>query len=272
VDIARSTNSRPSSFLTQSAPSLIYNSSDVYDLIEKLKSQNITSTKYDSVNIYQPVSPPVIVFSNILPDIHKLSLDRWIILVNGILPDTIDYCFVGSLGKLFIDNIFEHIKQFNEINPSAPIINPVRTIIDIEDFPASNPDVLTVDYRTKCWDRGQYPTYQQLNVATAIPPELEKYLAASKLIPNGYLEIPYPTLKSVAYAEAQTKSVHVIESPLSDDDIQTYNTWKQQGSKFQSLTTDKLISDLKQQSNKMLESLRASLKPPDPQPDPIQSE
>lgn len=48
----------------------------VYKLIENLKDGIIFSTKYEGGQLLMP-SPHIIVLSNTMPDIHRLSIDRW---------------------------------------------------------------------------------------------------------------------------------------------------------------------------------------------------
>jgi len=48
----------------------------IYGIIEQIKNGYITATKYHGGNIFMPV-PHIIILSNFLPIISKLSLDRW---------------------------------------------------------------------------------------------------------------------------------------------------------------------------------------------------
>lgn len=50
----------------------------IYDALEAIKDGVLTSTKYMGRTV-DFESPHVVVFANFLPDVHKLSLDRWII-------------------------------------------------------------------------------------------------------------------------------------------------------------------------------------------------
>lgn len=51
-----------------------------YDIIEQVKNGRIFSSKYQSATKYFPV-PKIIVMANFMPDMTKLSLDRWKIIV-----------------------------------------------------------------------------------------------------------------------------------------------------------------------------------------------
>lgn len=48
----------------------------IYGIIEQIKNGYITATKYHGGNIFMPV-PHIIILSNFLPIVSKLSLDRW---------------------------------------------------------------------------------------------------------------------------------------------------------------------------------------------------
>lgn len=56
-----------------------------YQMMESLKNGRITSTKYQSCLKITPRALKVIVFSNALPDMTKLSMDRWVVktLINN---------------------------------------------------------------------------------------------------------------------------------------------------------------------------------------------
>jgi len=75
----------------------------VYSLIEKLKSKRITSEKYDSSVMTFDKIPLVLVYSNIPPDIDRLSADRWMVHVPMFDGIDFEYTFEGNSAKKFND-------------------------------------------------------------------------------------------------------------------------------------------------------------------------
>ena len=53
---------------------------NLYRILEDIKDEQATASKYDNDNIYFKTPNIVVVFSNQYPDTKKLSYDRWIIL------------------------------------------------------------------------------------------------------------------------------------------------------------------------------------------------
>jgi len=200
----------------------------VYNIIETLKAQYITATKYDSSIIEQTKVPTVLIMSNALPDIKRLSDDRWVVLVSGILPDTFDYAFAGSMGKVSLNVFTEYVNSVKELNKEElsayKVSIPIKTIIDIDSYP--EPDYLSLAYRKSCWDRGFFPIFS----IKSYPP--------SKSHPKGRTEII------------------LSEEQLSAEEIAEYDEWKTNIK----TSTNPIISDmiicLRQQAEVKLEEKR----------------
>ncbi len=209
----------------------------LYRTIEMLKGQYITSTKYDSSVIEQKVSPTVMIFSNSLPKINMLSIDRWVLLVCGILPNTFDYAFLGKSGDVAMGTFYEYIERLNAINRSRGIpvtlTDIIRTATDIWHYPGE--DKLTTEYLRLYWDRGVYPIFQHIY----LPPSMEK--------PTG------------------THDIKVMEVPLSDDEKAKYEEWKANhlgNSSIQRLALSAQEAKLREQMEAKLEEYSKSLLSP----------
>lgn len=176
----------------------------IYRTIETLKSQYITSTKYDSSVIELSSSPSIIVLSNAFPIVKMLTVDRWVILVTGILPDTFDYCFCGITGQLSMEVFSEYVEKLRKLSeeegePAPSLTIPIKMITKVSNYPGS--DKLSTDYRFSCWDRGFFPVFH----CKALPPTLQNL--------HGSFD------------------VEVTEEPLSSSEIEAYEEWKKRGTK-----------------------------------------
>lgn len=178
--------------------SLTGDDTTLYQTLETLKSQYITSTKYDSTVIEQKIPPSVLVFANSLPKARMLSLDRWVILIIGVIPGTIDYAFTGTTGYLTLTKFREYVDKLAQLNQengvSQTLTVPIRSVLNVCNYPPE--DKLSLEYRTSCWDKGMFPTYH----CSSLPPSKE-----------------YPLGKYIT---------NVTETPLTPDEILNYSRWK----------------------------------------------
>lgn len=54
-------------------------SDHIYDILESLKNANFISTKYEPIQKRLITTPHVIVMANEMPQIKRMSTDRWLI-------------------------------------------------------------------------------------------------------------------------------------------------------------------------------------------------
>ena len=66
-------------FLFNDARSVTGEDYDLYRILEDFKDGQATASKYDNDNIHFKTLNIVVIFSNQLPNIKKLSKDRWVI-------------------------------------------------------------------------------------------------------------------------------------------------------------------------------------------------
>lgn len=206
-DLARST-------LVQSAYRVGNNVNNaIYRTIETLKSQFITSTKYDSTVIEQKRSPGILVLSNSMPDINMLTLDRWVLLIPGVLPNTFDYCFHGDYGKLSLDMFSKFVEELRRIHAEEEVEPPTITIPIRNTAPiiaCPSADQLSLEYRRSCWDRGVCPVFH----ARMTPPSMGD--------PAGHTEYS------------------VTEEPLTSEEVEKYNEWKSSNGSLKSRVAQSL--------------------------------
>jgi len=132
----------------------------VYGLIEKLKSSQSTSEKYDSSVIDFDRVPLVFVFSNSPPDTSRLSADRWLVYVSQFDGKDFGYTFEGNSGKkfhdMYIDEELKMQKQAEEDGKSYMPCVPFgqRNKIDIFD---DSLEFMSLDKRRTYWERGMNP-------------------------------------------------------------------------------------------------------------------
>lgn len=211
IDLARSSSSSLGKDI---------NNTSIYRTIETLKSQYITSTKYDSSVIEQSKPPSVLILSNSFPNVELLTKDRWVIFVIGILPHTIDYTFVGSTGRLSLDKYTEYIdrlKQLNEEGNISSLTNPIKTICDINQYPGS--DYLLPEFLCSYWDRGVYPTFHY----SMLPP--------SHTHPKG------------------ENKVIITENILSEESFESYKKYREEqtNASYTSIALSEMAEDLNRQ-------------------------
>ena len=126
---------------------------NVYELIEMLKSSMFVSTKYESTHVHFENPPAVMVFSNQSPEIGKLSPDRWAICYPDPSGYRTDYMFTGSSADTAIEasrDIAKHRKtvHFSEASP--------RQTLSVASLDPCLP-FLSLAEREKYWDRGMFP-------------------------------------------------------------------------------------------------------------------
>lgn len=194
-------NGQPRTIIVDLARSALTSKTEdyVYTMLETLKSQEITSGKYDSKAIRQEKSPNILVMSNGFPDVKRLTDDRWVVLVSGMIPNTFDYVFAGTSGKLSLEvynEYYEELKQvaIEELAPLPKGAMPVKHIADITNYPSKN--YLSMEYRMSCWDKGMFPIFK----VEFHPPTTSD--------PNG---------KTLVTVELE---------PLSDEEKKGYEEWK----------------------------------------------
>jgi hypothetical protein len=163
----------------------VFNS--IYRIVETLKLLQPTSGKYQSCVIDQEFSPQVVVMSNSLPDILKLSQDRWAVLVMGVDGNVFDYSYTGSNGKEFIEATQTALKDV--------LPYPIRCSQDITDMPPFS--YLTIENRMSFWDRGVFPVFTII-----------KSLSCKFKLDN------------------EEVSFKVEEKPLTKEEIEEYQAWK----------------------------------------------
>ena len=66
-------------FLSNDARSVTGEDYNLYQILENIKDGDATASKYDNDNIHFKTPNTVVIFSNQLPNVTKLSEDRWII-------------------------------------------------------------------------------------------------------------------------------------------------------------------------------------------------
>lgn len=132
----------------------------IYAIIESLKGRNPTSGKYNSRILEFKKYPMIFIFSNSFPEIHELSLDRWIIHVSGFNGENYEYTFAGNHGKILIEN-YKNIEILKEQAAKDRGIEyipcfPTKIQRDIDAFDLSIGH-LSRKNRKLYWDRHVYP-------------------------------------------------------------------------------------------------------------------
>jgi hypothetical protein len=144
------------------------NQPELYDLIERFKNTIVDSTKYTPKSMNTRTQPIVIVLSNSLPVIKKLSLDRWFIMIASVLDDyKIDCAYLGSsaLRKYRTFNNLEYRvklmrdeRKIETTEMDYPVTNGIRTIMPIESL-QQNYECFSLGARMKCYSEGYMPKY-----------------------------------------------------------------------------------------------------------------
>lgn len=84
----------------------------IYKCMETIKDGMITSNKYDSVNFRIPETVNVLVLSNAMPNMGKMTMDRWHIIV--VRPDKTITRY-GKLSTMRVNNVKRRIVDITPI-------------------------------------------------------------------------------------------------------------------------------------------------------------
>jgi hypothetical protein len=118
----------------------------IYSPLEMMADGTVTSVKYDSETLdFNPVH--VIVFANFMPDVNKLSLDRWKIRVAG-----------RTLTKFTGDIIIHKLDQ-RDINAYSKLLNDHKNstlLSNISEPPSASIDKL---FLANLAEQGFHPNY-----------------------------------------------------------------------------------------------------------------
>lgn len=75
----------------------------LYRIAEEIRDGCLTSEKYDSEELVLPTNPMVIIFANTAPDVTKMTMNRWILMIPGPSGKSLSHTFAGTDGLNAID-------------------------------------------------------------------------------------------------------------------------------------------------------------------------
>jgi hypothetical protein len=176
----------------------------LYAMIEKIKDGEFIDGKYNSETVSFPKSPFIIVFSNTMPVVKHLTMDRWLIMVPNWSGERFDISFEGESGKKVIDDFIalEHEKEKIALELGEIYVAriPFKQRLDVQYFEKSS-GYIDINNRRSYWERGIIPV-----IKIACHPD-EKYITAGKYI------------------------ICIEEQPMTPEELEDYKKWELKFSK-----------------------------------------